>query len=84
MAYELELDKAVKYIIDTNSKKVCLQLPEGLKNQAVKITDYLTEKTSAEIIIWSGSCFGACDTPDYIERLGFDLLIQWGHSEWRI
>ena len=35
------------------------------------------------VLIWGGSCYGACDVPLQVERLGVDLLIQWGHSEWR-
>ena len=79
--YKLELKKAADKIKKENAKKVCIQLPDGLKPKAKEITDYLKEKTSADIFIWAGSCFGACDTPN-IEHLKFDLLIQWGHSKW--
>ena len=50
---------------------------EWTKEQA----DALYAKTGATIIIWAGSCYGACDTPD-VTNLGVDLLIQWGHSPW--
>lgn len=79
MRYELELEKAVKEIKKAKAKTVCIQLPEGLKPQANKIADFLEEKTDAQILIYSGSCFGACDTPN----VKADLLIQWGHSEFR-
>lgn len=77
--YKLELEKAVKEIKSNKAKKVCLQLPDGLKPKAKEITDYLREKTNAEIFIWAGTCFGACDIPPI---KNFDLLIQWGHSKW--
>jgi 2-(3-amino-3-carboxypropyl)histidine synthase len=80
MQYDLELDRAAEIICSGKAKRVCIQLPDGLKPRAKEIVDFLEKKTKAEIFIWSGSCFGACDTPDL---KGFDLLIQWGHSEWK-
>ena len=82
MQYNLELSKAVKAIKDRKAKTVCIQLPEGLKPKAIEITDYLEKHTGAEIPIWIGTCFGACDTPN-LDKEKVDLLIQWGHSEWK-
>jgi 2-(3-amino-3-carboxypropyl)histidine synthase len=76
MDYDMELSKAVKEIKKTKAKKVLIQLPEGLKPQALEIADKL-EETGANIHIWSGTCFGGCDVPNV---KGYDLLIQWGHS----
>ncbi len=81
--FNLELDKAVKMIKENKAKRVCIQLPDGVKPLAGKIYDTLKEKTDAELFIWSGSCFGACDVPFYLENYGFDLLIQWGHAPWK-
>lgn len=83
MQYNLELDKAVEKIKKEKAKMVCVQLPDGLKPKAEEITKYLQDKTNATIVIWLGSCFGACDVPTQVENLGTDLLIQWGHSEWK-
>lgn len=79
MEYDLELKKAAETIKKKKAKTVVIQLPDGLKPKAKEITDYLKENTSADIIIWLGSCYGACDTPDIKQA---DLLIQWGHSKW--
>ena len=80
--YELELEKVISEIKKTKAKLVLLQFPDGLKQYATAIVDYLRTKTSAEFLIWLGSCFGACDTPVGIERLSpkIDLVIQFGHS----
>ena len=80
--YDLELEKAASEIKKQKAKKVCLQLPDGLKPKAREIADFLKKETKAEIIIWLGSCYGACDIPKQAENLGIDLLIQWGHSRW--
>ncbi|MFH1399281.1 MAG: diphthamide synthesis protein [Candidatus Woesearchaeota archaeon] len=82
MEYELELDRVSKYIRKHKAKTVCIQLPDGLKPKADAIQKELEEKTNALILIWGGSCYGACDLPN-IEQLGVDILIQFGHSEWQ-
>ncbi len=81
MDYDLELDKAIENIKKQKPKLVCIQLPDGLKHQAKEIQNQIHARTKAKVIIWLGSCYGACDTPN-LDRLGVDLLIQWGHSEW--
>ena len=78
--YDLELNRAVEEINKSNAKLVCIQLPDGLKPKAKEIQQHIEKNTNASVIIWLGSCYGACDIPK-IEKLGVDLLIQWGHSE---
>jgi len=82
MEYNLELEKAVKKIKEENAKIVCLQLPEGLRTRTPEIVDTIEKETGATIVVWLGSCYGACDIPLQVESLGVDLIIQWGHSEW--
>ena len=82
MEYDLELNNAVEKIKEKNAKLVCIQLPEGLRPMANKISAELKDKTGATILIWAGSCYGACDLPLEVEKLGVDLLIHWGHKEW--
>ncbi len=83
MQYDLEIDRIVKEIKQKKAKKVCLQLPDGLKPHAKELADEIKQKTAAEIIIWAGSNFGACDLAVDVQRLGVDLLVAFGHSEWR-
>ena len=76
--YDLEIEKIKKIIEEKRPKTVLIQLPDGLKPLANKIVDDLqTEGT--EIYIWAGTCFGACDIPN----VEFDLLVQFGHSEFK-
>ncbi len=83
MEYELELEKAAEKIKEEKAKLVCIQLPAGLKPKAAEIQHFLEGKTDAKIVIWAGSCFGSCDIPVHIEKLGVDLIIHWGHSQWQ-
>lgn len=79
MNYDLELEKAIVEIKREKAKKVLIQLPDGLKQEATKIVDEIEKSTTAKCFIWLGSCYGACDIPNVND---FDLLIQFGHSKW--
>lgn len=81
MSYNLELSKAISEIKKAKAKLVCIQLPDGLKPKSKDIAEEIEKKTNSKVIIWMGTCFGACDLPQGLEKLGVDLLIQWGHSE---
>jgi len=81
--YDLELGNVVDRIKKENAGLVCIQLPDGLKPKAAEIQEEIKAKTDADVVIWAGSCFGACDIPSEAKSIGVDLLIQWGHSEWR-
>jgi len=83
MQYDLELNKAIEKIKESDAKLVCLQLPDGLKQQAANIQEELEKATDAKVVMWLGSCYGACDWPMGIDKLGVDLVIAWGHSVWK-
>ncbi|MBW2991097.1 diphthamide synthesis protein [Candidatus Woesearchaeota archaeon] len=76
--YNLELDKAAEKIKQEKANTVLIQLPDGLKPGAKEIQEELKKITNAKILIWAGSCFGACDVP----KVEVDLIIQFGHSGW--
>ncbi len=78
--YNLDFEKIINLIKKENAKRVLLQFPDGLKQYAKSIVDYLEEKTNSEFLIYFGSCFGACDTPQGIEKMNIDLMIQIGHN----
>lgn len=80
--YDLQLEKAVEQIQQAKAKRVLIQLPDGLKAKAKEIVDELQKQTNAKIVIWSGTAYGACDTPQGVEGMGFDLIIHFGHSKW--
>lgn len=78
MKHNLNSDELAKKI--GKSKRVVLQFPDGLKDEAREIALELEKKTNAEIFLWMGSNFGGCDYPFYLDKLGFDLLINIGHN----
>ena len=84
--YDLELDKVVSEIKNKKAKIVLLQFPDGLKQYATAVVDWLEKKEEikdVDFLIWFGSCYGACDVPVLGKEIEskIDLLIQFGHNE---
>jgi len=78
--FDLELNKVIEKVKEKNPKTVCVQLPDGLKPKAKEVVDKIEEATGAEVYIWLGSCFGACDLPLGLKALDIDLMVQFGHN----
>lgn len=81
--YKYDLKKAIEDINKQEAKKVLLHLPDGLKPKANEIQAELKKETEAEIFIWAGSCYGACDLPIESQNIGIDMIIHFGHTKWR-
>jgi len=81
--YDIEIKKIIKTIKKEKAKKVLLQFPEGMKPYSQEICSFIEDKTSCNCFIWLNSCFGACDVPVHVEKLGIDLVVQFGHSSWK-
>ncbi len=80
--YDLEYSRIVQEVIKSQAKRVLLHLPDGLKPKAEEIQKLIEQQTDAQVLIWAGSNFGACDIPIDAERTGVDLIIHFGHSAW--
>lgn len=81
--YDLELERVASEIKKNKAQLVLIQFPDGLKQFATAVVDYLREKTNAEFLIWLGSCWGACDFPVGFERMKDkpDMMVQFGHND---
>ena len=81
LTLNLELDKLNSAIAKSKAETVLIQLPDGLKPKANEIQELVQEKyPNVKLTFWAGSCYGSCDVPNVKD---FDLLVQFGHSEWR-
>jgi len=76
--YDLELDRVLNEIKKQKAGSVLLQFPDGLKPYACEIADYVEKESGIKVLIWLGSCFGACDVPES----KVDLVVQFGHASW--
>lgn len=80
--YSFEIHKTIHRIRTNGSKKVALQMPEGLLIFATTISDILTQFCPGiETLIMGDVTYGACCIDDYTARaLGCDLLVHYAHS----
>lgn len=83
--YELEIEKIIRTIEKEKARRILVQFPDGMKPYANAIVDKINKETkdkNLQIFIWLDSCFGACDVPLEVSKLGVDLIVQFGHSAW--
>ena len=80
--YSFEIHKTIHRIRTSGSKKIALQMPEGLLLFATTISDILTRFCpNTETLIMGDVTYGACCIDDYTARaLGCDLLVHYAHS----
>lgn len=79
--YNFEVHKTIWRIRQTSSKKVALQMPEGLLMFSTTISDIISEFTDADTVIMGDVTYGACCVDDYTAKaLEIDLLVHYGHS----
>ncbi len=80
--YDFEIPKILREIKESKAKFIALEFPEGLKKYAVEIADEIEEKTRAKVVIFINPSYGACDIKENeAKRLGVDLIIHFGHTE---
>lgn len=79
--YNLEEQRISEEIKKQKAKRVLLQLPEGLKKEAPRLSNILQEKTQATILVSGEPSWGACDlSVDEAKRLNIDLIVHFGHA----
>jgi len=80
--YHLEEAKIVAEIRSRGSKRVLLQMPEGLKPVGYRLSKMLEDNAGVEVFVSGDPCYGACDlalTPK--AHVQADLLVHVGHAE---
>eukprot|EP00063_Salmo_salar_P043687 XP_014018522.1 PREDICTED: diphthamide biosynthesis protein 1 [Salmo salar] len=79
--YNFEIHKTVWRVRQAMSKRVALQLPEGLQMFACVIADIIERFTEADTIVMGDVTYGACCVDDFTARaLGADFMVHYGHS----
>ena len=76
--WESGIDALASHLAGT--KRVGLQVPEGLRPRALEIVARLTQLSGAEVLLWGEPTFGACDLADRpLSEVGVDALVHLGH-----
>ncbi|EEZ92705.1 MAG: Diphthamide synthase subunit DPH2-like protein [Candidatus Parvarchaeum acidiphilum ARMAN-4] len=81
--YDINFDSIIDNIIEKKYNKVAIQIPDGFKLHALDIADMISSNSQAEVYIWGGSTYGACDVPIGLEKFGIKAIIQFGHARFR-
>ena len=80
--YQLEKDRIVDEIRRRGSKRILLQMPEGLKPIGFELAKQVEKETGIEVFVSGDPCYGACDLALNPKRqIEADLLIHLGHAE---
>jgi 2-(3-amino-3-carboxypropyl)histidine synthase len=77
--YEIDLDGLISVIKKRRARRIGVQLPEGLKRQAMEIADAIKKRSGADVWTFGGECFGACDLEP--ADADVDLVLHFGHSD---
>ena len=59
--HDFQLDDLVERIKDNDHRLVALQVPEGLKMQALEMMDSIEADSEAKVVLAADPCYGACD-----------------------
>jgi len=83
--HDFQLDDLVERIKDNDHRLVALQVPEGLKMQALEMMDAIEDNSSAKVVLAADPCYGACDlVHDKMRMMGVELVAHMGHSAMNI
>ena len=83
--HDFELDELVARIKENDNRLIALQVPEGLKMQALEMMDEIESETSAKVVLAADPCYGACDlVHDKMSMMGVELVAHMGHSQMNI
>ncbi|MGO9644032.1 MAG: diphthamide synthesis protein, partial [Candidatus Bathyarchaeia archaeon] len=59
--YQLEEQKILDEVKKRGSKRILLQMPEGLKPIGFRVAKLLEENAKVEVFVSGDPCYGACD-----------------------
>jgi 2-(3-amino-3-carboxypropyl)histidine synthase len=83
--HDFQLDELVERIKSNDNRLVALQVPEGLKIQALEMMDSIEDESGAKVILAADPCYGACDlVHDKMRMMGVELVAHMGHSQMNI
>lgn len=79
--YDFKIDAIKTRIEELDAKTVILQFPEGLKTDAIGVSNSIQEVLpDINIIIDADPCFGACDLADNKINHHADLVVHFAHT----
>lgn len=81
MVLNFENEKLIKELKRIKPKKVLVQLPEGVKQNAFDILS-IFENLNIEVVFSGETCWGGCSIAvEEAKSVNADLIVHFGHSE---
>lgn len=79
--YDYKIGQIKSEIERLDAKNIILQFPEGLKTDAIDVSNSIQEVVPyVNIIIDADPCFGACDLADNKVNHHIDLVVHFAHT----
>lgn len=79
--YDYRIDEIKSRIEELNAENIILQFPEGLKTDAIDVSNKIQKAVpDVNIIIDADPCFGACDLADNKVNHHIDLVVHFAHT----
>lgn len=79
--YDYKFDVIIDKIKSIDAQNVILQFPEGLKSDAIHVSNTIQESLpEVNVIIDADPCFGACDLADVKVNKHIDLVVHFAHT----
>ena len=83
--HDFQLEDLIERIQKNDNRLVALQVPEGLKMQALEMMDQIESGSGAKVVLAADPCYGACDlVHDKMKMMGVELVAHMGHSQMNI
>ena len=83
--HDFQLEELIERIQKNDNRLVALQVPEGLKMQALEMMDEIESGSGAKVVLAADPCYGACDlVHDKMRMMGVELVAHMGHSQMNI
>ena len=81
LGYQIDIETAVKTVLQQTYKTIAVQVPEGLKRSIVPVVEYLEKQTGATVLVSADPCYGACDVVNYeLKNMDVDCVLHIGHT----
>ena len=79
--YDFEEDRLLKELKQRKPKRVLLQVPEGLKKEAVRLAELIQDKAKVQVVVSGELLWGACDIAiSEAKIIQADLIVIYGHA----
>src|SRR3989338_2500106 len=79
--FDYHEEKVIQELKKRKIKRALLQLPEGIKKEAIRLANLFEKETGAEIIVSGETCWGACDIAlNEAKDINSEIIIHYGHA----